>query len=155
MEDYLEAIAVLRGEEKVARVNGMSRRLGVTMPSVTSALKKLSDRGLVIHEKYGYVSLTDEGNKLAQDVLRRHRALARFFCEALGVDKRTGEEDACRIEHVISPVSMDRLTKFLEFMAACPFGETKFPETYRYFLEHGKLPQECLRRAPKYMGKGG
>ncbi len=147
MEDYLEAIAMLGGEGKVVRVNQISQRLKVRMPSVTSALKKLSEQGLVGHERYGYVELTAEGDKVADEVLRRHRALSRFFAEALGIDQRTAEEDACRIEHVISSVSLERLAKFLEFMEACPRGKTNFPESYRYFLEHGKPPEECWERS--------
>lgn len=146
MENYLEAIAMLGGEGKVVRVNQISQRLKVRMPSVTSALKKLSEQGLVGHERYGYVELTAEGAKVAEEVLRRHRALSRFFAEALGIDQEIAEEDACRIEHVISPLSLERLIKFLEFVEACPWGKANFPERYRYFLEHGP-PEECLEKS--------
>lgn len=149
MEDYLEVIAMLRGEGKVVRVNQISQRLKVRMPSVTSALKKLSEQGLVRHERYGYVDLTAEGDKVAEEVVRRHKALSRFFAKALGIDRRIAEEDACKIEHVISPLSLERLAKFLEFMEACPWGEANFPEKYRYFLERGELPQECFERSVK------
>ena len=71
MEDYLEAIAMLNEEGKVARVTQISQTLGVKKPSVTSALKKLSDDGLVKHERYGYVALTPEGARIAMDVFRR------------------------------------------------------------------------------------
>ena len=152
MEDYLEAIAILRGEEKVVRVSQIGRRLNVKMPSVTSALNKLSERGLVVHERYGHVVLTAEGEELAEEVIRRHKALTRFFAEALDVDPEIAEDDACKIEHVISPVSMERLTKFLQFMGACPLGEANFPQRYKYYLEYGKLPGECLKRGMK---KGG
>jgi len=146
MEDYLEAIANLGGERKVVRVNQIGQALEVSMPSVTSALKKLSDEGLVQHEKYSYVELTAQGKEIAKETIRRHKALKRFFIEALSVDEKTAEEDACKIEHVISPLSMERLVKFLEFMEACPFGEAKFPERYKYFLQQGKLPEECLQK---------
>ena len=149
MEDYLEAIAMLRGEEKVVRVSQIGRRLSVKMSSVTSALNKLSQNGFVVHERYGYVRLTPQGDKVAKEVIRRHKALTRFFAEALGVDREIAEEDACKIEHVISPLSMERLTKFLQFMAACPLGETNFPERYKYYLEYGELPGECLARGFK------
>jgi DtxR family transcriptional regulator, Mn-dependent transcriptional regulator len=120
--------------------------LGVKMPSVTSALKKLSEQELVVHERYGHIKLTPAGDELARDVIRRHEALTRFFTEALGIDRETAEEDACKIEHVISPLSMDRLTKFVEFIEACPLGGASFPTRYEYYLEHGKLPQGCSRR---------
>jgi DtxR family Mn-dependent transcriptional regulator len=149
MEDYLEAIAILRGEEKVVRVSQIGRRLNVKMPSVTSALNKLSENGFVVHERYGYVRLTSQGDKVAKEVLRRHKVLTRFFAEALGVDPEIAEEDACKIEHVISSLSMERLTKFLQFIEACPLGEAHFPQRYSYYVEYGELPGECLERGLK------
>ena len=146
MEDYLEAIAKLGGARKVARVKQISEVLGVRMPSVTSALKKLSEQELVEHERYGHIKLTPQGHKVARDVIRRHDALTRFFAQALGIDQETAEEDACKIEHVISPLSMERLTKFVEFIGACPLGGANFPSRYEYYLEHGELPQDCSNR---------
>lgn len=146
MEDYLEMIAMLREEGGVARVSQISQRLKVKMPSVTSALKKLSEKGLVEHERYGYVELTAEGDRVAEEVLRRHKALSRFFAEALDIDQETAEEDACRIEHVISPLSLERVIKFIEFIEACPLGEANFPKRYKYYLEHGQPPEECLAK---------
>jgi DtxR family Mn-dependent transcriptional regulator len=146
MEDYLEAIANLGEGRKEVRVKQISEMLGVKMPSVTSALKKLSERQLVEHARYGHIKLTPEGNRVARDVVNRHKALTRFFAQALGIDKETAEEDACKIEHVISSLSMERLTKFVEFIEACPLGSANFPSRYEYYLEHGELPQDCSKR---------
>jgi DtxR family Mn-dependent transcriptional regulator len=149
MEDYLEAIANLGGRRKVVRVSQISRKLGVKMPSVTSALKKLSEQELVEHERYGHIKLTPEGDKVARDVIYRHKALTRFFAQALGINRETAEEDACKIEHVISPLSMERLARFVEFIEACPLGSANFPSRYEYYLEHGELPQDCSNRGVK------
>jgi len=149
MEDYLEAVAMLREKEKVVRVSQISRKLKVKMPSVTSALKKLSEQGLVEHERYGHIKLTPEGSRIARDVIYRHEALTRFFAQALGINRETAEEDACKIEHVISPLSMERLAKFVEFIGACPLGSANFPSRYEYYLEHGELPQDCSKRSVK------
>jgi DtxR family Mn-dependent transcriptional regulator len=149
MEDYLEAIAKLGERREAVRVKQLSQMLGVKMPSVTSALKKLSEQELVEHERYGHIKLTPEGDKVARDVIGRHEALTRFFAQALGINRKTAEEDACKIEHVISPPSMERLAKFVEFMEACPLGEANFPSRYEYYLKHGKLPQDCLNRRVK------
>ena len=146
MEDYLEAIAMLGEERRAVRVHEISQSLKVKMPSVTSALKKLSQEGLVEHERYGYVELTPQGNKVAQEVLSRHRGLTRFLAEVLDVDGKTAEGDACKIEHVISPLSMERIVKFIEFLEACPLGEANFPKRYRYYLEHGEFPEECKEK---------
>jgi DtxR family Mn-dependent transcriptional regulator len=149
MEDYLEAVAMLQGKDKVVRVSQISRKLKVKMPSVTSALKKLSEQKLVEHERYGHIKLTPEGDKVARDVIYRHKALTRFFAEALGINRETAEEDACKIEHVISPLSMERLAKFVEFIEACPLGSANCPSMYEYYLEHGELPQDCSKRSIK------
>jgi DtxR family Mn-dependent transcriptional regulator len=149
MEDYLEAIANLGAGRKVVRVKQISEMLGVKMPSVTSALKKLSEQELVEHERYGHIKLTPEGDKVARDVICRHEALTRFFAQALGINQETAEEDACKIEHVISSLSMERLTKFVEFIEACPLGGANFPSRYEYYLKHGELPQGCSNRGVK------
>jgi len=149
MEDYLEAVAMLQENDKVVRVSQISRKLGVKMPSVTSALKKLSEQRLVEHERYGHIKLTPEGDKVARDVLRRHEALTRFFVQALSIDRQTAEEDACKIEHVISPLSLERVIKFIEFIEACPLGEANFPKRYQYYLEHGQPPEECRERSER------
>jgi DtxR family Mn-dependent transcriptional regulator len=149
IEDYLEAIAKLAEKRKAVRVKQLSDRLGVKMPSVTSALKKLSDQELVEHERYGRIKLTPEGDKVARDVIGRHEALTRFFAQALGINREAAEQDACKIEHVISPLSMERLARFVEFIEACPQGGTNFPSRYGYYLEHGELPEDCSNRCLK------
>jgi len=149
MEDYLEAIAKLGEGRKVVKVKQLSQMLGVKMPSVSSALRKLSQQELVEHERYGHIKLTPEGDEVARDVIYRHEALARFFAQALGISRETAEQDACKIEHVISPLSMQRLAKFIEFMEACPLGGVNFPSRYEYYLKHGRLPQDCTRRGLK------
>jgi len=146
MEDYLEAIAKLGEGRKVVKVKQISQMLGVRMPSVTSALKKLSQRELVVHQRYGHIKLTPEGNRVAREVIWRHEALTRFFAQALGVEQKTAEEDACKIEHVISPTSMERLTKFVRLLEACPLGEGDFSARYEQYVERGALPQGCPRK---------
>jgi len=147
MDGYLEAIALLGQQEKAVRVTQISKALGVKKSSVTSALRKLSEEGLVEHERYGYVELTASGEKVAKGMIRRHKTLSCFFIQALGIDGETAEEDACKIKHVISPLSMERVTKFIEFIEACPFGEANFSKWYRYFLEHGQTSEECLKKS--------
>ncbi|MBE0431562.1 MAG: metal-dependent transcriptional regulator [Dehalococcoidia bacterium] len=149
MEHYLEAIAILSAGKRAVRVKQMSDLLGVTMPSVTSAAKKLSEQELTEHEKYRHIKLTPEGARVAGDIIHRHTALTRFFAEALGIDQATAEEGACKIEHVISPLGMERLAKFVEFMEACPMGGANLPGRYEYYLEHAELPPDCRMKGVK------
>src|SRR4030042_5833685 len=109
MEDYLEAIAVLRGDSGAVRVSQISKALGVKMPSVCGALKRLSEDGLVNHERYGYVDLTAKGKNIAADVFRRHETVRRFLTQVLSVNSETAAQDACRMEHSVSPDTLHRL----------------------------------------------
>lgn len=147
MEDYLESVAMLRSRGKAVRVKDISKALGVKMPSVTAALKRLSEEGLVDHEKYGRVKLTSAGEKAAKDVFRRHEVLRRFLTGVLDIDPETAREDACRMEHNISPTSLERLARFLSFVESCPRDEPPWLGNYRYYLEHGQLPPECAAKA--------
>jgi DtxR family Mn-dependent transcriptional regulator len=149
MEDYLEAIAQLGEEEAEVRVTQISKRLGVKKPSVTAALHKLSEDGLVKHQRYGHVELTAKGRKVAEEVMRRHDVLFRFLSDVLGVDGGTAQDDACRVEHALSPVSLERLATFVEFVLTCPRGQPIWQRQFNYYCEHGERDQEvvakCLR----------
>jgi len=113
MEDYLEAIMLLDREQEGATVTSISRFLDVKKPSVTAALSKLSDSGLVEHQKYGSIGLTAEGRRTARDVYHRHTTLLSFLTDVLGVDAATAEEDACKLEHSLSAASVNKLTDFV------------------------------------------
>jgi len=145
MEDYLEAIAKLKKEKRVARVRDIGRLLNVSNPSVNSALNVLSDLGLVVHERYGYVDLTIKGEELAGNVQKRHDIIVRFLTTVLNIDPRTAEGDACRMEHSISNDTFEMLTKFMEFIETCP--EKRRPEWLKNFdlyVKTGKR-QKCAR----------
>lgn len=118
-EDYLEAILILSNDFGAAvRVTDLSKRLDVSKPSVSAAVKKLADAGYVEHEPYGSVTLTGAGRKRATEVAARHDLLHRFLVEILGVDEQIAQQDACRIEHDLSGQTMERLTGFVEFLTA-------------------------------------
>ena len=123
MEDYLEAIAQLAEEGPEVRVTEISKRLGVKKPSVTAALHRLSEEGLVEHPKYGCVQLTREGRRIARDVIHRHEVLFHFLFAILGVDSEVAQEDACKIEHSLSPDSLEKLAQYVEFMLKAPQGK--------------------------------
>ncbi len=117
MEDYLEAINLLDAGEG-ASVTGISRRLGVTKPSVTSALSRLGEAGLVNHQRYGRASLTGEGRLIACDVHKRHRLLHHFLADVLGVDGEVAAADACKLEHSLSQASMQKLARYIKSLPA-------------------------------------
>ncbi|MFH1655073.1 MAG: metal-dependent transcriptional regulator [Candidatus Omnitrophota bacterium] len=114
MEDYLEAIALLKKDKGVARVKDISRLMHVKIPSATGALNVLSKNGLVVHERYSYVDLTSEGQTIAKKIQRRHDMLIKFLTEILNIDSKIAQEDACRMEHSISPQTFEKLARFIE-----------------------------------------
>ena len=116
MEDYLETIIALESKKKAVRVKDIAEALEVKMSSVTSAIGKLAEKELVNHEKYGYVELTPTGQKVASDIRRRHETLFRFLSETLNIDSEIAEKDACKMEHGISPTTLERLVKFIQFV---------------------------------------
>ena len=101
---------------RVVRISDVAARLGVRLPSVVAMVKGLAAKGLVKHERYGLVELTETGRTEAQEVLARHRAIYRFLNGFLGVSAATAETDACRIEHVLSPDTVKRLLKLVALL---------------------------------------
>lgn len=120
LEDYIEIIFNLIETQKIARVRDIARAKDVKMSSVVSALKRLSQAGLVKYEAREFVELTDSGADLAQRLLRRHNFLTRFLVDVLQVDHKTAEHDACQMEHAISPETMQRLYEFAEYLQENP-----------------------------------
>jgi DtxR family Mn-dependent transcriptional regulator len=111
-EDYLETILLLNSEQQVVRVKDISKKQGVSMPSVNAALNLLQGQGLVNHERYGHVELTEKGTAAARRVYASHTLLVKFFTDVLGVPADIAERDSCRIEHIISPETLNRITEF-------------------------------------------
>jgi DtxR family transcriptional regulator, Mn-dependent transcriptional regulator len=128
MEDYLEAIFHLEKERRVARVRDIANRLGVKMSSVTSALRTLSSRGLVLYDPHQYLTLTERGLVKAREVVRRHRVLKSFLSTVLQTDDGTAEENACRMEHHLDPEVVERLVAFVDFIQMCPIDHTRWAE---------------------------
>src|ERR1700736_4720460 len=102
VQDYAKAIYALESRAGVASTNGLAERLGVRPPSVSGMLRKLDALGLVVHERYRGVRLTDSGRKVALEVLRHHRLLELYLAESLGMGWDEVDAEAERLEHVIS-----------------------------------------------------
>ena len=114
LEDYLEAIWLLSRERKVVRVKDVANRLGVTTSSVVEALHNLEQRGLIIHERYGYIDLTPEGETSGALIYNKHSLLYEFLTRVLGVSPEVADRDACNIEHYISMETLEKLSEFMK-----------------------------------------
>lgn len=113
LEDYLEAIFLLHRKGAQVRVTDIAAALKVSKPSVNRAVGTLKDAGLLDHEFYGTITLTPEGETRAAQVLRRHRLIRHFLQNTLGVPAEIAEEDACRMEHVVSAQTIQHLYDYL------------------------------------------
>lgn len=111
-EDYLEAILVIKKSKGLVRSIDVANELGVTKPSVSVAMKHFREEGYVVADENGYLELTEKGLRIAQNVYERHEIIAKFLI-SLGVCEETALEDSCKIEHVISDESFDKLKDFL------------------------------------------
>ena len=107
-EDYLEAILVLKNKLGMVRSVDVARHLEVTKPSVCHAVATLRDGGFLTMDSDYFLHLTDVGRKVAEQIYEKHRFFTDRLIEA-GVDPETAERDACRIEHVISEETFERL----------------------------------------------
>ncbi len=143
MEDYLEAIFDLDKKKKVVRVRDIAKRMDVKMPTVTSMLKTLRDRGLVHYEKYEYVELTKDGLMVGKEMRRRHEILLEFLTGILKVDHGIANEDACKIEHALSVETLESLTDFMEFIQKCPRAGESWLQHFEQYRENGLNPEKC------------
>ena len=107
-EDYLEAVLVLQRKQGMVRSVDLARHMGFSKPSISHAVGVLKNGGFLTVDDDGFLHLTVIGREIAEKIYERHL----FFMEQLiaaGVDPKTAEADACRIEHIISDESFDRL----------------------------------------------
>lgn len=143
LEDYLEAIYHLRDEQGQTRVKEIAERMGVTMPSVSGAINALKERGLIGHEKYGAVSLTDDGLQWAQFVDRRHQTLTAFLRDILQLDEESADAEACRLEHAVSPETLRRLLAMVDFVLRCPRGGEQWLKHLAGRWDHAPCDHDC------------
>ncbi len=118
-EDYLETILILQERTGYVRSIDVANELGYSKPSISRAMGILKENGFITVERDGQIKLTDEGLKRANGVYDRHKLLTKFLHKVLGVSEENSDEDACRIEHVISQETFEKLGAFVdEYLAA-------------------------------------
>jgi Mn-dependent DtxR family transcriptional regulator len=112
-EDYLKAILELSGDEGTRSVD-IANALGVTKASVSIMMKTLRNEGYIAKKKYGEIKLTEKGREIAVDIKRKYELLNNFLHDVLGVEAATAADDACRIEHLISPETVEQISRHLQ-----------------------------------------
>ncbi|MDR1389266.1 MAG: metal-dependent transcriptional regulator [Treponema sp.] len=108
LEDYLEMVSFLADEGDV-RITDIAARLKVSKPSVHTALKILEERELLEHKRYRTVSLTKKGTLEASEIRKRHNFLTVFLEKVVGVERKTAEKDACKMEHILSAETLKKM----------------------------------------------
>lgn len=123
IEEYLEAIYKLQKKEHPVRPSSLAGQLGVSAASAVEMAKKLSDEALVYRSPGGGICLTEEGEKQALHLIRKHRLAERFLTDILGISWDKAHEEACKFEHVLADEVEDGLDRLLDSPATCPHGQ--------------------------------
>lgn len=113
-ENYLETILLLESRNGTVHAVDIANELGYSKPSVTRAMGVLKKAGYVDQESYGTIRLTDAGRKRANEIYGRHVLIKEFLMTILSIDAETAETDACRIEHIVSPLTVERMRAVLQ-----------------------------------------
>ncbi len=140
MAHYLQAVAGLKRDKGHARVADIAERLGVSRSGVTSMLRSLQARGLVDHERYGCVELTETGLQFAERTESNRQVLTVFLRDILGVSSEVAEVDSCMIEHLVSTEVMEPLLRFTRLLRSRDPVAAQLLETFRTW-------QPCCERA--------
>ena len=112
-ENYLETILILRQRQGYVRPVDVANELGYTKASVSRAMSILRETGYVAVEQSGNLLLTEKGREKAEAIYERHRLISRFLQQTLGLGEEPATRDACRIEHIISQETFDRIKAYV------------------------------------------
>jgi len=121
-QDYLKALYQLRGDQRPVPTRDLAQRLGISSPSVSEMVGRLSAQGLVEHDRYRGQQLTREGRKVALELVRHHRLLEMFLVDVLGYTWDEVHDEAERLEHVISERMEARIFELLGRPELDPHG---------------------------------
>ena len=121
-QDYLKALYLLHGDERPVPTRELAQRLGISSPSVSEMVTRLSAQGLVEHDRYRGQQLTREGRRVALELVRHHRLLEMFLVQVLGYAWDEVHDEAERLEHVISERMEQRIFELLGRPELDPHG---------------------------------
>lgn len=120
LENYLENIYMLSQENAIVKSVDLANAMGFSKPSVSRAVHILADEGYLTFEKHGHLQLTEKGREKAMSVYERHVFLTQYFT-SLGVDPDVAEADACRVEHVLSKETFEKVVDHISYCVnSCP-----------------------------------
>jgi DtxR family transcriptional regulator, Mn-dependent transcriptional regulator len=151
LEEYLETIYKL-SQSGLVKPTAIADSVGVSGPTVTATLRRLEAQGYVTRRGTD-VDLTAEGQARALDIVRRHRVAETFLVQTLGLDWDTAHEDACLLEHALSPRVLEALERFLDNPEVCPHGHPIPAADGSVAAVTGEplcdIPVDCAVRVPR------
>lgn len=112
-ENYLETILILEARLGAVRSIDIANELSFTKASISRAMKILKDSMYISVQKNGNILLTETGRERAQKIYERHELIAKYLIITLGLEKETAEKDACRIEHIISTETFEKIKEYV------------------------------------------
>ena len=115
-EMYLETILILSEKLEHVRSLDVAEYMGYSKPSISRAVGLLRNAGYLVMDPTGYLTLTDPGRAIAEKIYERHKTLS-LFLMGIGVDEKTAQEDACKMEHYISDATFERIKAFTESLS--------------------------------------
>ena len=145
-EQYIETIDQVQQEKGYAKVKDVATALDVGLPTVTEMFGKLDEAGLINYQKWSGVTLTEEGQAMADGLRKKHETLMEFMT-ILGVPGEVADSDACAMEHNVSAETLDRLTRFVDFVNLPEDGPV-WLRHFREYYETGETPacaRDCLK----------
>jgi DtxR family Mn-dependent transcriptional regulator len=159
LEDYLGVVLRFQREKRFARVSDIASTLGVAKSAVTAALQSLSSKALINYQPYEPVTLTQEGEKQAEQILLRHRVILDFLQDILSMEAQQAESIACEMEHTITAPALEKFVCFLAFVGTRPTKGHTWLKEFQDFARNGAEGRTCrecikeyIRRARDNMG---
>ncbi len=137
LEDYLAVIQEILQKQPAARVSTIARKMGVSLPSVTNAMKRLAELEYVEYEKYGYITLTEKGKRRARSLRGSQNRLRNFFFYVMGIPSPTAEKLARHFSHFLDTKTRERFKRFYDIMVN--FDESKVQELKEFLEESRRL----------------
>lgn len=138
-EMYLKIVYQLEQSGDPARVGQMAKGLGVHPSTVSAVVRTLDRMGLLTHDRYGVVRLTEVGTRLAECVVRRFDVLRRFFVEALGMTDEEAEVEACETEHVLNAGTIGRIDRLMNDLAGLKYRPAPI-----FVPQDAEVCRECM-----------
>jgi len=153
LEDYLSVVFKFQRQKRFARVRDISSTLGVAKSAVTGALQRLSSKALVNYLPYEPVTLTEEGQRQAEEILLRHQIIFDFLRNVLAIEIEKAESMACEMEHAINAAALEKFVCFLAFISTRSGNGKTWLKEFQRFTKSGVAGRTCKECIKEYLHK--